>query len=283
MLHRHSYWKLLFNFPLLQIFCFLLNVSAYWEEKTCIGGCFFRASCCLPPPAGKNQAFLFSATTKLNIWDIQIFRNVCFHVDIINTDNRCLSINITCKLNIMHQPTGKLSKQGILFLLKSLWNVLQYHFCFMFFFSWPHGILSPQPGTEPTPPSLEGKISNSGPPGVFEGVLLNVVWIGSNFISGKKLACIDVSNPVILPIRWKVKGGIILLNVNKYLHFPSGSVSFLSAIFKKLQGVLVLHSSMFQHVPLCHGTCINSKSSTMYLVDQKPLQLGCINSYFGTL
>lgn len=38
-----------------------------------------------------------------------------FHADIINTDNRCLSINIACKLNIMHQPTGKLYKQGILF------------------------------------------------------------------------------------------------------------------------------------------------------------------------
>ena len=107
-----------FNFPLLQIFCFLLNVSAFWEKKYIYWGCFFRASCCLPPPAGKNQAFLFSAATELNIWDIQIFRNVCFHADIINTDNRCLSINIACKLNIMHQPTGKLYKQGILFFNK---------------------------------------------------------------------------------------------------------------------------------------------------------------------
>ena len=51
--------------------------------------------------------------------------------------------------------------------LKSLLNLSQYRFCFM---SWlfgteAHGILAPQPGTEPVPPAVEGKILISGPPG----------------------------------------------------------------------------------------------------------------------
>ena len=43
---------------------------------------------------------------------------------------------------------------------KSLLNLLQYCFCFMFWF-FGHkacGILSPQPEVEPTPSALEGKL-----------------------------------------------------------------------------------------------------------------------------
>ena len=51
--------------------------------------------------------------------------------------------------------------------LKSLLNLSQYCFCFMFwpFGRKPCGILAPWPGIEPAPPALEGKVSTTGPPG----------------------------------------------------------------------------------------------------------------------
>ena len=50
---------------------------------------------------------------------------------------------------------------------KSLLNVLQYCFCFMFWFFGCEacGISAPQPGMEPTPPALEVKVLTTGPPG----------------------------------------------------------------------------------------------------------------------
>ena len=51
--------------------------------------------------------------------------------------------------------------------LKSLLNLLQYCFCFIFHFFGPEAyeILAPQPGIKPVPPSLEGKVLTTGPPG----------------------------------------------------------------------------------------------------------------------
>ena len=51
--------------------------------------------------------------------------------------------------------------------LKSLLNLLQYCFCFKFFFFGPEacGILVPQPGIKPTPPALEGEVLATEPPG----------------------------------------------------------------------------------------------------------------------
>ena len=51
--------------------------------------------------------------------------------------------------------------------LKSSLNLLQYYFCFMFWFFGheAYGILTPQPGMEPTPPALEGEALTTGPPG----------------------------------------------------------------------------------------------------------------------
>ena len=48
--------------------------------------------------------------------------------------------------------------------LKSLLNLLQYCFCFMFCFFWPQarGILALWPGIEPTSPALEGEILTTG-------------------------------------------------------------------------------------------------------------------------
>ena len=51
--------------------------------------------------------------------------------------------------------------------LKSLLNLLQYCFCFMFWFFGCEacGILAPQPGIKLTPPALEGEVLTTGPPG----------------------------------------------------------------------------------------------------------------------
>ena len=63
---------------------------------------------------------------------------------------------------------------GWLFLLedeknffKSLLNLLQNCFCFMFwiFVLEACGILAPRPGIEPAPPALEGEVLTNGPPG----------------------------------------------------------------------------------------------------------------------
>ena len=51
--------------------------------------------------------------------------------------------------------------------LKSLLNLLQYCFCFMFWF-FGHkacGILAPRPEIEPTPSAPEGEVLTTGPPG----------------------------------------------------------------------------------------------------------------------
>ena len=50
---------------------------------------------------------------------------------------------------------------------KSLLNLLQYCFCFMFWFFGCQacGIFTPQPGTEPAPPALEGEVFTTGRPG----------------------------------------------------------------------------------------------------------------------
>ena len=52
-------------------------------------------------------------------------------------------------------------------LLKSLFNLLQYCFCFMFWFFGREacGILAPRPGIEPAPPALEGEVLTTGLPG----------------------------------------------------------------------------------------------------------------------
>ena len=46
--------------------------------------------------------------------------------------------------------------------LKSLLNLLQYRFCFMFWFFGPKAceILAPQPGTEPAPPPWKGNLNH---------------------------------------------------------------------------------------------------------------------------
>ena len=46
-------------------------------------------------------------------------------------------------------------------------NLLQYIFCFMFWFFGREacGILAPRPRIEPAPPALEGEVCTTGPPG----------------------------------------------------------------------------------------------------------------------
>ena len=49
--------------------------------------------------------------------------------------------------------------------LKSLLNLLQYCFCFMFWFFGREacGILTSRPGIEPAPPALEGRVLTTAP------------------------------------------------------------------------------------------------------------------------
>ena len=49
----------------------------------------------------------------------------------------------------------------------SLVNLLQYCFCFMFWFFGPEpcGIFAPQPGIKPKPPTLKGQVLTTGQPG----------------------------------------------------------------------------------------------------------------------
>ena len=56
---------------------------------------------------------------------------------------------------------------AISFFFKSLLSLLQYCFCFMFWFFGREacGILAPQPGIKPAPPALEGPVLTTGPPG----------------------------------------------------------------------------------------------------------------------
>ena len=60
--------------------------------------------------------------------------------------------------------------------LKSLLNLLQYCFCFMFCFFGREadGILAPRPGIEPAPLALEGEVLTAGPPGKSHIGLLEV-------------------------------------------------------------------------------------------------------------
>ena len=53
------------------------------------------------------------------------------------------------------------------FFKKSSLNLLQYGFCFIFWFFGRQacGILAPWPGIEPAPPALEGEVLTTGPPG----------------------------------------------------------------------------------------------------------------------
>ena len=48
-----------------------------------------------------------------------------------------------------------------------VFNLLQYHFCFMFCFLGHEAceILAPHPGIEPAPPALEGEVLTTGLPG----------------------------------------------------------------------------------------------------------------------
>ena len=67
--------------------------------------------------------------------------------------------------------------------LKFLLNLLQYCFCFMFWFFGRETceILAPWPGIKPSPPALEGEVLTTGPPGKSP-LFLKKCWM-SNFFS----------------------------------------------------------------------------------------------------
>ena len=78
------------------------------------------------------------------------------------------------------------------FFFKSLLNLLQYYFCFMFcvFGCEAYGILAPWPVIEPVSLALEGSALTTGPPGKpltlpLENALLGLPW----WYSGSESAC----------------------------------------------------------------------------------------------
>ena len=62
-------------------------------------------------------------------------------------------------------------------LLKSLLNLLQHCFCFMFwlFGQKACGMLGPQPGIKPAPLALEGEVLTTGPPGKLHFLLYSIL------------------------------------------------------------------------------------------------------------
>ena len=67
-----------------------------------------------------------------------------------------------------------MAKGYLFFFFKSLLNLLQYCFCFMFFGPEACGILAPQPGIKPVRLALEGEVSTTGQPGKsWKGISLN--------------------------------------------------------------------------------------------------------------
>ena len=76
-------------------------------------------------------------------------------------------------------------------------NLLQYCFCFMFGF-WPEacGILVPQPGMEPMPHALEGKVLITGPLGKSPGLCsFHPLLFSHLVISDSSITIMDCSLP----------------------------------------------------------------------------------------
>ena len=90
------------------------------------------------------------------------------------------SLFISCNSEWHHQPINQVKNWEVILdflpiclffwcgpFLKSLLNLLQYCFCFMFWFFGREGcgILAPRQGIEPIPPALKGEVLTTGPPG----------------------------------------------------------------------------------------------------------------------
>ena len=83
---------------------------------------------------------------------------------------------------------------------ESLLNVPQYCFCFMFWF-FGHkacGISAPQSGMEPSPPALEGKVLNIGPPRKFLSIW---TWFTISHKHTHRI-CFSVSSPILRLSSW---------------------------------------------------------------------------------
>ena len=103
--------------------------------------------------------------------------------------------------------------------LKSLLNLLQYWFCFMFWFLGckARGILPPWPEIQHTPPALEGKVLSTGLPGKSLPVLFLVFlpggFPGSHlllvqcFYKHQSRSWVSSGSLTMLPLRWILGGG----------------------------------------------------------------------------
>ena len=104
-------------------------------------------------------------------------------------------------------------------------NLLQYSFCYMFCF-YGHeacGILAARPGTEPTPPALEGDVITTGLPGespeIFLFLFSHKIWAleGDLFLLSAHVLCFvsaQVFHILCSPATW------IHWVAKKYCGFP---------------------------------------------------------------
>ena len=94
--------------------------------------------------------------------------------------------------------------------LKSLLNLLQYCFCFMFWFFGQEacGILAPRPGIESTLPALEGDVITTGPPRKSQ---CHFFWLSFSLENFKKqnhskkkikIICNSIAQSRVLLIFW---------------------------------------------------------------------------------
>ena len=88
--------------------------------------------------------------------------------------------------------------------LESLLHLLQYYFCFMFWYFGPKacGSLASQLEIKPTPPALEGRILTTGPPGTFPRLI--------HLITGSLYLLTNISTICLLPSPWQYHSTLCL-------------------------------------------------------------------------
>ena len=97
----------------------------------------------------------------MSVWLYHTVVLICISLMISNVEHLFMCLLATSSLEKC------LFKCFTHFFLKSLLNLLQYCFCFVFWFFGREacGILAPQSGVEPAPPALEGEVLTTGLPG----------------------------------------------------------------------------------------------------------------------
>ena len=110
--------------------------------------------------------------------------------------------------------------------LDFLLNLLQYYFCFMFWYFGPKacGILASQLEIKPTPPALEGKILTTGPPGTFPRLI--------HLITRSLYLLTNISTVSLLPSPWQYHSTVSLS-----LAFLDSTCKWYHTVFVFLSGL----------------------------------------------